>query len=178
MIVLETERMSLRRLTMDDVDNMLGIYSDPVAMEHFPSTRDRDGTIEYLERTLARYEEDGHGFWACIRKSDGEYLGNCGVLKQEVEGEFELEVGYQFLRKHWGKGYATEAAIACRDYAFEHLGADPVISMIAPANEPSQRVAQRNGMTPGRMINKWGLDLVVHAITRAEWEALKSATAS
>ncbi len=176
MIVLETERMTLRAITMDDVDNLLGIYSDPVAMKHFPSVRDRAGTIEYIERTFARYEEDGHGFWACIRKTDGEYLGNCGVLKQEVEGEFLLEVGYQFLRKHWGRGYASEAALACRDYAFVHLDADPVISLITPANEPSQKVARRNGMTPGRTVHKWGFDLVVHAITRAEWEAMKQTT--
>lgn len=172
MIVLDTERMTLRTLSLDDVDNLLGIYSDPIAMKHFPSVRDRDQTVEVVERNLARYEKDGHGFWACIRKTDGVYLGNCGVLKQEVEEEFFLEVGYHFLREHWGYGYASEAALACRDHAFEHLNADPVISLITPANEPSQKVAQRNGMTPGRTVHKWGFDLVVHAITRPEWESL------
>ena len=172
MIVLETERMALRALTLDDIDLLLGIYSDPIAMKHYPSTRDRDATIEWLERNLARYEADGHGFWACIRKTDDEYLGNCGVLIQEVEDEFLLEVGYHFLREHWGHGYASEAAIACREYAFETLDADRVISLITPANESSIKVAQRNSMTPRRQTHKWEFDLIVHEITRAEWEAL------
>lgn len=158
---------------MDDVDNMLGIYSDPVAMKHFPSTRDRAQAIESIQRNLARYENDGFGFWACVRRTDDAYLGNCGLLKQEVEGRDYIEVGYHFLRKHWGCGYASEAAIACRDHAFNALGADEVISLIVPANEPSIRVARRNGMTPRFRTRKWDLDLDVHMITREAWEDLQ-----
>ena len=98
--ILTTKRLNLRLLTMDDADNMLGIYSDPVAMKHFASTRDREQTIEGIKRNLTRYEEDGHGFWAVVRKADGAYLGNCGLIKQEVNGEFLVEVGYHFLRAH------------------------------------------------------------------------------
>ena len=174
MKILQTPRLYLRTLTMADVDNLLGIYSDPVAMKHFPSCRDRAQTGEYLQRTLDRYQNDGYGFWGCIRKDDDTYLGNCGLLKQEVEGEdFVEEVGYHFLRAHWGRGYASEAALACRDYAFKTLGIDLVISLITPANEPSIKVAQRNGMTLCRQTRKWDMDIDVHQITRPEWEVLR-----
>ena len=66
--VLETARMQLRKLGLDDVDDLLGIYSDPIAMEHFPKTRNRAETIERIEMNLKRYEELGHGFWACVLK--------------------------------------------------------------------------------------------------------------
>ncbi len=170
--VCTTERLYMRLLTLNDADNLLGIYSDPIAMKHFASTRDREQTIEGIKRNLARYEEDGHGFWACVRKADDAYLGNCGLLKQEVNGEFLVEVGYHFLRAHWGNGYAIEAAIACRDHAFKTLDVDRVISLITPANEPSVRVAQRNGMTLDGQTRKWDFDLGVYMISRAEWQSL------
>jgi len=177
-VVLETERLRLRLLTLADVDRVLSIFSDPVAMKHFASTRDRAMTIASIERNLARYEADGYGFWACLRKDDGEYLGNCGLLKQEVNGRHYVEVGYHFLRKHWGRGYASEAAIACRDHAFIALGVDEVISLIVAANESSICVARRNGMTRRFQCRKWDMDLGVHMITREEWEALKAGAAT
>ena len=173
MNVLQTPRLNLRTLTMADADNLLGIYSDPVAMKFYPSTRDRAQTEEYIQRTLDRYQNDGYGFWACIRKDDDVYLGNCGCLKQEVDGEDFVEVGYHFLRAHWGNGYASEAALACRDYAFESLGVDLVISLITPANESSIKVARRNAMTLDRQTRKWDMDIGVYQITRPEWEALR-----
>jgi RimJ/RimL family protein N-acetyltransferase len=172
-VVLQTERLRLRTLTLDDVDLVLGVFSDPVAMRHFRSTLDRGQTIERIQRNLDRYRTDGYGLWACIRLDDGEYLGNCGLLKQEVNGRDYIEVGYHFLRRHWGRGYASEAATACRDHAFRTLGVDEVISLIVPANEPSIRVAQRNGMTRRFQTRKWDEHLGVHMITRAEWEAME-----
>lgn len=169
MIVIETARLKLRTLTPGDVDDVYGIYSDPIAMEHYPSTRTREETIERIEVNLQRYEELGHGFWACVRKDDDAFLGNCGLLVQDVEGESLIEVGYHFLRKHWGHGYASEAAIACRDHAFETLDIDRVISLIVDANTPSIKVARRNGMTLRGQTRKWDLDVGVYVITRDEW---------
>jgi len=75
-------------------------------------------------------------------RSERKLVGDCGLVIQEVDGIEELEVGYHFNRKYWGRGFATEAARACMDYAFERLGRRRVISMIRPDNAPSRRVAE------------------------------------
>lgn len=83
----------------------------------------------------------GHGL-----KSAGELIGDCGLTKQNVDGHDEVEIGYHVRRDHWGRGYATEAARACRDYGFAHLPVERLISLIRPENIPSRRVVEKNGM--------------------------------
>ena len=145
--VLETERLRLRKLAPQDLDSLLEIYGDPLAMRYFPKVYTREEVREhFLERNLARYADPGHGLYAVERKEDGEFLGLAGPTLQEVEGQTYIEVGYHFKPAAWGKGYATEAARACMQYAFDRLGAQQVVSFIGPRNEPSQRVAQRNGL--------------------------------
>ena len=78
---------------------------------------------------------------------DGEMVGQCGLTMQPWKGEEVLEIGYLFCRRHWHRGYATEAALACKEYAFRVLGAEEVCSIIRDTNLPSQRVAARCGMT-------------------------------
>jgi RimJ/RimL family protein N-acetyltransferase len=81
-----------------------------------------------------------------LLKDSGELIGDCGCVLQEVEGRNEIEVAYHVRRDLWGRGYATEAAHACMEYAFDQLGAKRVISMIRPENRQSRRVAEKNGM--------------------------------
>ncbi|MBR6790893.1 MAG: GNAT family N-acetyltransferase, partial [Oscillospiraceae bacterium] len=106
----------------------------------------------WLDRQLTRYEQYGFGLWAVVLKETGEMIGQCGLTIQPWKDEEVLEVGYLFNRAYWHNGYAAEAAVACRNYAFEVLGADEVCSIIRDTNGPSQRVALRNGMTP---TDKW-----------------------
>ena len=87
-----------------------------------------------------------------------------------VEDTLEFEVGYHFQRKHWGRGYATEAARGCMKMTFERYGAGKVISLIRPENTPSRRVAERNGMTVERQIMRAGLPHLVYAMKRGEYE--------
>jgi ribosomal-protein-alanine N-acetyltransferase len=96
---------------------------------------------------LHRYAIIGCGLWGCDLKSTGEFAGMCGPTWQVVDDMWQMEVGYMFVRAHWGNGYAGEAARACMDYAFTHYPVSHLISLIRAENEPSQRVAQRNGMT-------------------------------
>jgi RimJ/RimL family protein N-acetyltransferase len=142
----ETSRLILRRLTLADTDNLLGILSDPVAMRYYPQTYSREETEGWITRTMAAYEKYGHGFYACILKESGEFAGICGVLHQLVDDIEEKEVGYLFLRKFWGHGYATEAAAFWMNYAFTEMGRTRIISLIVPENLPSRRVAERNGL--------------------------------
>ena len=90
----------------------------------------------------------GFGLWAVAEKADGGLIGQCGVTMQDCCGREVPEIGYLFRRDCWHKGYATEAAIACREYAFHTLGAGEVCSIIRDINLASQGVAKRNGMVP------------------------------
>ena len=102
-------------MTIDDVDDLLQIFSDPVAMRSYPSTMARDGAIAWIRRSEANYRNLGTGFWIVERKDDVRFIGQCGLIPQEVNGSPEIEVAYLFVRKFWRQGYTTEAANACRD---------------------------------------------------------------
>jgi RimJ/RimL family protein N-acetyltransferase len=102
--VLETERMALRRMKMADVDNLMGIFSDPEAMRYYPATKSREEAEAWVRWTLGSYRDHGFGQWVAILKDSGEFAGQCGLTVQEVEGKQEVEIGYLFLRRFWGRG--------------------------------------------------------------------------
>ena len=115
---IETQRLLLRQLTRDDVDAIFAIIGDPIAMQYYPRTFEREDAVEWIERNRRRYESDGYGLLAIVLKSSGEVIGDCGLSWQLADNETVLELGYHLRRDHWGHGYATEAAHACMDYAF------------------------------------------------------------
>ncbi|MER7501831.1 GNAT family N-acetyltransferase [Nonomuraea pusilla] len=96
---------------------------------------------------MRSYEEHGYGLWIVTVRETGEFAGNCGLTRQNVEGEILTEVGYLVPARPQGRGYATEAALACRDHARDVLGVDRLIAIIHPENVPSQRVAGKLGLT-------------------------------
>lgn len=158
--VLTTKRLVLRELTKSDFDNLATILQDEKAMyayEHAFSDAEVD---EWLDRQLARYKEYGMGLWAVIDKESGEFIGQCGITKQDVNGETVFEIGYLIRRKFWHMGYAIESAEAVKEYAFEN-GIDKVYSIIRTNNVASQRVAIKNGMLPENIIVKhyYGMDM-------------------
>ena len=169
-LVLETERLRLRRFRHDDADAVFAIIGDDVAMRYYPKSFRRRDATEWVARNMRRYADCGHGLFAVTLKRSDAVIGDCGVIRQVVEGEPELEVGYHFRRDQWGHGYATEAARACMRWAFDKLGADKLISLIRPENTPSRRVAERNGMTVERTVEHHGLAHVVYAMRREEFE--------
>jgi len=168
-IVLETPRLVLRDFVPGDADALARVISDPVTMRYYPSPFDRTGVEEWIMRNRRRYAADGHGLWAMDLKATGEMIGDCGITLQEVDGEDLPEVGYHLRRDLWGKGLATEAARACRDYGFTQMKADFLISLIRPENVPSSRVAERNGMTIWKETFRVGLRHSVYRILRDEW---------
>ena len=108
----------------------------------------RDNEVqEWLDRQIARYQKWNFGLWAVILKATDTMIGQCGLTMQPWKEEEVLEIGYLFERLYWHKGYATEAAAACKKYAFEILNADEVCSIIRDTNIASQNVAMRNGIT-------------------------------
>ena len=163
---METERLVLREFAPDDEDALTLVLSDPETMKYYPSPIDQSGIQQWIERNLRRYAEDGVGLWAMVLKSSGEMIGDCGIIRQHVEGEYLYEIGYHLRRDHWRRGLATEAAIACREWAYTNLKVDRLISLIRPENVPSRRVAERNGMTIWKEVDWRGLRHYVYAVKR------------
>ena len=166
-IILETARLILREFLSNDVDALAKVICDPETMKYYPVSFDRTATVEWIERNRRRYQADGFGLWAMVLKGSGELIGDCGLTRQDLNGTSEIEIGYHVRRDFWGRGLATEAARACRDYGFANLPVDRLISLIRPENLPSRRVAEKNGMRIIREISWRGLQHYVYGIERA-----------
>lgn len=134
-------------MTKDDFDALYRIMYDPRAMEAaYVTPFSPEEVLAWLRRHLKRYESPGFSLWAVILKQSGERIGRCGLTLQDRNGREILEVGYLFNRAFWHRGFATEAAHACMDYAFTQLNADAVYSLVRESYTASQAVALRNGM--------------------------------
>jgi RimJ/RimL family protein N-acetyltransferase len=165
--VLETDRLLLRRFTLDDVDDLMGIFSDPETMRYFAATKNREETSAWIAWSIRSYSENGYGLWAAIRKDTMRFTGQCGLLVQRnVDGCDELEIGYSFLRQEWNHGLATEAAVACRDFGFTTLNRTHLVSLIDPQNFASKRVAEKIGMSLEKDIDRWDKRIHVYGISR------------
>ena len=146
--ILETKRLTMRELKQSDFDDLCKILQDEGTMYAYEGAFSDREAHEWLDRQIARYQAWGFGAWAVILKGTGQLIGQCGLTMQPWKDTEVLEIGYLLNREAWHQGYATEAAIACRQYAFDVLGADEVCSIIRDTNLASQHVAIRNGMTP------------------------------
>ncbi|WP_423410287.1 GNAT family N-acetyltransferase [Heyndrickxia sp. MSNUG] len=165
-IIISTERLILRKMEKNDAGKLLEIFSDPVAMAYYPSTKNVKETNAWIEWTLNNYEDHGVGLWIAEDKETGEFLGQCGIVRQIVDEESRMEIGYLFARRVWGNGYATEAATACKKYGFEHLNQSEMISLVDVNNHPSAKVAERIGMTIKKKIIKWGKEILVYSVSK------------
>ncbi len=146
-MILETKRLYMREMNRSDFDPICKILQDEETMYAYEGAFSDDEVWEWIDRQILRYDKLGYGLWAVILKESGELIGQCGLTMQQWKDREVLEIGYLFRREYWHKGYAIEAARACRQYAFEELGAEEVCSIIRDTNTASQRVALRNGMT-------------------------------
>lgn len=170
-MILETERLYLREMTESDLPALRRILQDPLVMYAYEHAFSESEVRDWLDKQKRRYAEDGFGLWAVILKATCEMIGQCGLTLQNYNEDQVLEVGYLFQKAYWHKGYATEAAMACKEYAFTKLGAEEVFSIIRDTNIASQNVARRNGMTEtGRFIKHYqGMDMphVVFSVKRS-----------
>ena len=152
---LETERLELRPLALDDLDGLASMLGDAEALTFWGGPLDREGARRWIERNLARYKADGFGRCAVIMRETGELVGDCGLITTLVEGRPEVELGWIVRRAHWGRGIATEAGAAWRDFAFDAIGQDRIVSMISADIVASRRVAEKLGMSVEREA-RWG----------------------
>ena len=147
-IVLQTDRLVIRRLLLSDLDSLFALYRDPDICRHIP---DAPRTIAEA-RVELEWHMNGHpqhpelGLWATIDKDTGNFIGRCGLLPWTFDGQAEVEVAYALAKGYWGRGLATEAAQAIRDHAVGALGLARLICLIDPDNQASIRVAEKIGM--------------------------------
>lgn len=157
MNVIETERLILRRLTIEDAGDLYRIYSDPETMEFMI---DNAASVEDVRSAIGKhidtyYKVYGFGLWATVLKENNALIGRCGLLSQEIDGVKELELAALIGSNYWGQGLAAEAARAIVKLGFEKYGANRIIAVIFPQNTNSIRLAERIGMKFQREIDQY-----------------------
>ncbi|OMH37200.1 GNAT family N-acetyltransferase [Tersicoccus sp. Bi-70] len=146
MLPAETSRLRFREMTDDDLDAMAALLGDPVVMTYYPVPKTREQAAAWIAWNQRNYAEHGYGLWI-VETHTGEFLGDCGLTWQRVNDTSRLEVGYHIRADRQGRGFATEAAAACRDLARETLGSPELVAIIDPRNSASRRVAEKIGMS-------------------------------
>jgi len=143
-IILETDRLTLREFILSDAKAMFELNADPEVVKYtgdapFRSEKEAESfLINYTD-----YQINGYGRWAMVTKSDKEFIGWCGLKLNE---ESQIDLGFRIFRKYWNKGFASEAAKACLDYGFNHLGFEKIIGRVVNANIASIKVLEKLGM--------------------------------
>ena len=172
--MIETPRLLLRNYSLPDFDSLYEIMSDPETMQHYPAPFDADRTRNWITWNLDNYERYGFGLWAVVLKETGEFIGDCGITLQNIDGEILPEIGYHIHKKYWQRGFAKEAARAVRDWGFRNTQYDIFYSYMKYTNIGSWSTALANGMKkvkeypdPKNTIS------YAYAITREEWEKLQ-----
>ena len=178
MTSLETERLLLRVPVPGDADELAPMYGDPEVMRYLGEGRtlSPEETERSVQRTIDGWSSDGFGLFTTVRKEDEAVIGRVGLILWNAEtwqtvsagdeGPTELELGYTIGRPFWGKGYATEAAAAARDFALERLGARRLIALIIRGNDASENVARKLGFEYERGVKFGRRDARLFALER------------
>ena len=146
-MIIETERLILREYSYNDFDDLALIISDAETMKHYPRPYDEKGVKRWLDWSLDNYQRYGFGLWAIELKSTGEFIGDCGITMQNIDGEILPEIGYHVHKNYWRQGYAKEACVAVKDWFFNNTEFDCVYSYMNRENIASCATAASNGMT-------------------------------
>lgn len=172
-MMMETERLFLRKLIVDDFDAFYEVLADSDIMQHYPYTFDEKRVMNWITRNMERYEIFGFGLWAVCLKDTGEMIGDCGITMQNINGTIKPEIGYHINKRFQRQGYAKEAAKACRDWAFENTPFNILYSYMKKTNVASSATAMANGMHKVDEFADEENDVtVVYAVTRGEWKNL------
>lgn len=143
--MIETERLQLREFTTNDLDYLNRLLSDPQTMQHWPVPLEPADVEAWLERSLTSYRTYGFGRWLVVLKETQQPIGDTGLLRLEVNGRLENDLGYIIHATQWGHGFGVEAAQACVNWA-AGSGLASVVASMATDNGPSVGVAEKLGM--------------------------------
>lgn len=152
-VVIETDRLVLRRLTADDADFMLDLLTQPSFIKNVGDrgVRTRDEARAYIgSGAVASYTRHGFGLYLVVLKETGESMGICGLVKRD--GLDDVDIGYAFLPQFWRKGYAVESAAAVKNYAGAVVGLKRLVAVTTPDNAESVRVLEKIGLTFERTV--------------------------
>lgn len=139
----ETERLLLRQWRIKDFDAYAEYYAEDRTAKYVGGVSDRDQAWRRMACLIGHWALRGYGYWAVEEKESGAFVGCVGLWFSQ--GWPELELGYWLMPNGQSKGYATEAGVKSRDYAWKVVGAKSLVSYIHPENEPSKRVAEKLG---------------------------------
>lgn len=169
--ILETSRLTLKKMTYSTFDDLCLILQDEVTMTAYEHAFSDMEVSDWITKQLERYKNDGVGLWCVYLKDTSKLIGQCGITVQDIPDKKVYEIGYLFNRDYWRNGYAIEAAKACKEYVFDVLNIDEVYSIIRDINTASINVAIRNGMEKtGEFIKHYqGIDMP-HYIYRVKRE--------
>ncbi|MBP0017078.1 MAG: GNAT family N-acetyltransferase [Cyanobacteria bacterium SBLK] len=147
--LLETPRLILRKLRANDRDALTRVLGDPEVMQFSVNGTLTEAEIEEFicDRVFSAYDRKGFSFYGVVEKTQQQLIGICGLLAQKIGDRDEIEIGYRLAREYWGRGLATEAATAVRDYGFNKFHFKRLISIIESDNIRSIRVSEKIGMT-------------------------------
>ena len=169
--MIETERLILRNYTMDDFDALYEIVSDAETMQHYPAPFDEEKTRGWIKWNLENYGKYGFGLWAVVLKETGEFIGDCGITIQNIDGELLPEIGYHIHKKYWRRGFAKEAARAVRDWVFTNTEYNEIYSYMKYTNVASYSTANAMGMRKVKeYLDPKNYVSCAYSIKRADWE--------
>ena len=143
-----SERLGFRNWQDDDLEEFASMNADPEVMEHFPKELTKQESFDFIKRLQKHFEERGYNYFATEALETGEFIGFIGLAYQDYETAFTpaVDIGWRLKRSSWGKGYATEGAKRCLEFAFDDLKLDRVVSVCVLANENSENVMNKIGM--------------------------------
>lgn len=165
-VQIQTEGLSLRECTLDDLDLIVELFGDSETMEGYRGTFTPDAAKNWLDGVVTLWREKGYGYWILSLKETEEFAGIAGIFDLQIDGICEAEAGYVIRKKFWGQGFASEVAKACYDFALNRTDIDRVITLIDPRNSASIHLAEKYGLSFLKQSAKWGRTVHVYAISR------------
>ncbi len=166
MIVIETKRLRLREYTKDDFDELKKVISDPETMKYYEKPYDDAGVNRWLNWCINSYAQNGFGLWAIELKETGQFIGDCGLSLQNIDNEILPEIGYHINKKYWRNGYAKEAGIAVKEWAFKNTKYTKLYSYMTKDNTPSYSTAMSIGLKFVKEYNDEGIPHLVYMIEK------------
>jgi len=161
---------------MAHLDGLGVLGGDPRVMRYLGGVQTREETAAAIERQIGKWQALGFGWWSFLELATGELIGAGCIQHTGGKPEHPLEVGWRLRPDRWGQGFATEAAIATGEFAFDCLGIPLLLAVAVPENTASRRVMERLGMRY-RAIERWyDMDLATYEITAAAWRDRHPAT--
>jgi RimJ/RimL family protein N-acetyltransferase len=172
---IRTPRLLLHRPTLDDLDDLIRMNSDPRVMATLGGVRTPEVTRGYFDRQVAHWEEHGFGWWIVRQPGTGEFIGRGGIRWVPIDGSDQVEVGYGLMSEFWGKGLATELARESLRIGYTILNLPEIVSFTLPTNLASRRVMEKIGLHYEKDTIYADLPHVLYRQTAEQWKEQQSA---